>query len=185
MTGAEQTVAFTLNGAAVASRVRADQTLLELIRADFGLYGARESCGQGVCGACTVEVDGVTVSSCLYWAVQLEGSVVNTIESLERDGVLDPVQQAFIDTGGFQCGFCTPGMIMMCRDLLRRNPDPSDDEIRHWLSGSICRCGAYPEILAATRAAAAARQAPRPAGPSPLHTPPPGCGTAAPQPWDP
>jgi aerobic carbon-monoxide dehydrogenase small subunit len=155
----DRTVAFTLNGVAVESRIRPDETLLELIRDDFALYGARESCGQGVCGACTVEVDGLTVSSCLYWAVQLGGSQVNTIESPERDVLLDAVQQAFIDAGGFQCGFCTPGMIMMCRELLRQNPNPSDDEIRHWLSGSICRCGAYPEILAATRAAAAEMRA--------------------------
>jgi len=159
MNGDERTVAFTLNGVAVERRIRPDETLLELIRNDFALYGARESCGQGVCGACTVEVDGLTVSSCLYWAAQLDGSHVSTIESTEPDDLLDVVQRAFIDAGGFQCGFCTPGMIMMCRDLLRHNPDPSDDEIRHWLSGNICRCGAYPEILAATRAAAAEMQA--------------------------
>jgi carbon-monoxide dehydrogenase small subunit len=155
----ERTVVFTLNGAAVESRIRPNETLLELIRNDFALYGARESCGQGVCGSCTVEVDGQAVSSCLYWAVQLDGSHVNTIESPEPDELLDALQRAFVDAGGFQCGFCTPGMIMMCRELLRHTPDPSDDEIRHWLSGSICRCGAYPEILAATRAVAAERQA--------------------------
>ncbi len=155
MTASHPTITFTLNGRAVEARVRNDETLLELLRGEFGLYGARESCGQGVCGACTVEVSGMPVSSCLYWAVQLDGAEVTTIESLSRDGTLDPVQQAFVETGAFQCGFCTPGMIMMCRALLRGNPDPSDDEIRRWLSGSICRCGAYPEILQAVHAAAA------------------------------
>lgn len=155
MTAGYTTVTFTLNNRALTAQVRNDETLLELLRDEFALYGARESCGQGVCGACTVEVDGMPVSSCLYWAVQLAGAEVTTIESLSRDGMLDPVQQAFVDTGAFQCGFCTPGMIMMCRALLRDNPDPSDEEIRRWLSGSICRCGAYPEIVQAARAAAA------------------------------
>ena len=158
MTGELHRVSFTLNGSPATAQVRTDQTLLELIRLQFGLHGARESCGQGVCGACTVEVDGLAVSSCLYWAVQLDGAEVSTIESLARDGHPDAVQQAFIDNGAFQCGFCTPGMIMMCRSLLQHNHDPSDEEIRRWLSGSICRCGAYPEILAATRDAAAARR---------------------------
>jgi aerobic carbon-monoxide dehydrogenase small subunit len=156
VTAGRTTITFTLNGRAVEAQVRNDETLLELVRQEFGLYGARESCGQGVCGACTIEVGGMPVSSCLYWAVQLDGAEVSTIESLSRDGTLDPVQQAFVDAGAFQCGFCTPGMIMMCRALLRDNPDPSDDEIRQWLSGSICRCGAYPEILQAAHAAAAA-----------------------------
>jgi aerobic carbon-monoxide dehydrogenase small subunit len=155
MTSSCTTISFTLNCRVVEVRVRNDETLLELLRREFGLYGARESCGQGVCGTCTVEVGGMPVSSCIYWAVQLDRAEVTTIESLSRDGALDPVQQAFIDAGGFQCGFCTPGMIMMCRALLRDNPDPSDDEIRRWLSGSICRCGAYPEIINAVHAAAA------------------------------
>jgi len=155
MTSSCTTISFTLNGRAVEALVRNDETLLELLRREFGLYGARESCGQGVCGTCTVEVGGMPVSSCIYWAVQLDGAEVTTIEALSRDGALDPVQQAFIDAGGFQCGFCTPGMIMMCRVLLRDNPEPSDDEIRRWLSGSICRCGAYPEIINAVHAAAA------------------------------
>jgi aerobic carbon-monoxide dehydrogenase small subunit len=156
MTAGTTTIAFRLNGQPVGARVRNDETLLELLRSEFGLNGARESCGQGVCGACTVEVSGQPVSSCLYWAVQLDGDEVTTIESLACGGVLDPVQRAFVEAGAFQCGFCTPGMIMMCRSLLRDKPDPSDEEIRRWLAGSICRCGAYPEILAATHAAAAA-----------------------------
>jgi aerobic carbon-monoxide dehydrogenase small subunit len=151
-------ITFTLNCRAVEAQIRNDETLLELLRREFGLYGARESCGQGVCGTCTVEVGGMPVSSCLYWAVQLDRAEVTTIESLSRDGALDPIQQAFVDAGAFQCGFCTPGMIMMCRGLLRDNPDPSDDEIRRWLSGSICRCGAYPEIMRAVHAAAAAQR---------------------------
>jgi aerobic carbon-monoxide dehydrogenase small subunit len=158
MTDDRTNVAFTLNGRAVTAQVRNDQTLLDLLRNGYALYGARESCGQGVCGACTVEVNGKPVSSCLYWAVQLDGTDITTVESLTRDGILDPVQQAFIDAGAFQCGFCTPGMIIMCRALLRDNPHPSNDQIRRWLSGSICRCGAYPEILKATHAAAAALQ---------------------------
>jgi len=155
MTQGSRAVAFRLNGSDVEAVVRNDQMLLELLRGSFGLTGARESCGQGVCGACTVEVDGMPVSSCLYWAVQLDGTDVTTVESLARDSTLDPLQQAFVESGAFQCGFCTPGMIMMCRSLLRDNPDPSDEQIRRWLSGSICRCGAYPEILAAVHTAAA------------------------------
>jgi len=158
MTSSCTTISFTLNCRVVEAQVRNDETLLELLRREFGLYGARESCGQGVCGTCTVEVGGMPVSSCIYWAVQLDGAEVTTIESLSRDGALDSVQQAFVDAGAFQCGFCTPGMIMMCRGLLRDNPDPSDDEIRRWLSGSICRCGAYPEIMRAVHAAAAAQR---------------------------
>lgn len=158
MTSSWTRITFTLNCRAVEVQVRNDETLLELLRRQFGLYGARESCGQGVCGTCTVEVSGMPVSSCIYWAVQLDGAEVTTIESLSRDGALDSVQQAFVDAGAFQCGFCTPGMIMMCRGLLRDNPDPSDDEIRRWLSGSICRCGAYPEIMRAVHAAAAAQR---------------------------
>jgi carbon-monoxide dehydrogenase small subunit len=173
MTQGSTAIAFRLNGSDVETVVRNDQTLLELLRGSFGLTGARESCGQGVCGACTVEVDGMPVSSCLYWAVQLDGTDVATVESLARDGTLDPLQQAFVESGAFQCGFCTPGMIMMCRSLLRENPDPSDEEIRRWLSGSICRCGAYPEILAAVHAAAATlREQAAPAGratPDPSH----------------
>ena len=158
MTSSWTSITFTLNCRAVEAQVRNDETLLELLRRQFGLYGARESCGQGVCGTCTVEVSGMPVSSCIYWAVQLDGAEVTTIESLSRDGALDSVQQAFVDAGAFQCGFCTPGMIMMCRGLLRDNPDPSDVEIRRWLSGSICRCGAYPEIMRAVHAAAAAQR---------------------------
>ncbi len=156
MTSSWTRITFTLNYRAVEAQIRNDETLLELLRREFGLYGARESCGQGVCGTCTVEVGGMPVSSCLYWAVQLDRAEVTTIESLSRDGTLDPIQQAFVDAGAFQCGFCTPGMIMMCRGLLRDNADPSDDEIRRWLTGSICRCGAYPEIICAVHAAAAA-----------------------------
>jgi aerobic carbon-monoxide dehydrogenase small subunit len=134
-----------------------------VLRTRFGLYGARESCGQGLCGCCTVNVDGDAVTGCIYPAIHADGAEVSTIESLEQDGVLDPVQQAFIDCGAFQCGFCTSGFILMSRQLLDRNPDPSEAEIRNYLSGNLCRCGAYPEIVQAVRLAAERMRAAAPA----------------------
>lgn len=152
-------IAFTLNGRPVTAPVAPPDTLIDLLFLRFGLRGARESCGQGLCGACTVLVDGAPVSACLYLAEMLDGAEVVTIEGLEADGVLDPVQAAFVEAGAFQCGFCTPGFILMVHALLDENPAPSDDDIAHWLAGNLCRCSAYPEILAAVRLAAAGRAA--------------------------
>jgi carbon-monoxide dehydrogenase small subunit len=158
MTAAPRTIRFTLNGAAVEALVTPHISLIELLRERFDLFGARESCGQGLCGCCTVLVDGRAVSSCLYLAVFADGAEIITVEHLAADGRLDPVQEAFIEAGAFQCGFCTPGFILMTKQLLDETPDPSEGEIRHYLSGNLCRCGAYPEIIAAVKLAARKRK---------------------------
>ena len=150
-----RTIRFTLNGRQVSTEIEPHRNLVELLQR-FDLFGARESCGQGLCGCCTVLVDGEPVSGCLYFAVRVDGKSVTTVESLDADGSLSKVQQAFIDHGAFQCGFCTPGFVLMAHRLLQDKPDPSDDDIRHYLSGNLCRCAAYPEIIAAVKAAARA-----------------------------
>jgi aerobic-type carbon monoxide dehydrogenase small subunit (CoxS/CutS family) len=147
-------IRFTLNGKSVVADVMPEESLVEVLQYRFDLRGARESCGQGLCGCCTVYVDLKPVSGCLYPAVLADGARVDTIEGLATDDVLDPVQQAFIDAGAFQCGFCTPGFIMMVKQLLKDHPDPSDEEVRHYLTGNLCRCSAYPEILDAVKLAA-------------------------------
>ena len=149
-------IRFRLNGEAVEAQVAPHENLVEMLRDSFGLHGARESCGQGLCGCCTVLVNAVAVSGCLQLAALVEGGEVTTIENGTQ---LDAVQQAFIECAGFQCGFCTPGFILMTRQLLAQNPDPSDDDIRHYLSGNHCRCGAYPEIIEAVKLAARKRRA--------------------------
>ncbi|HWG05795.1 MAG TPA: (2Fe-2S)-binding protein, partial [Beijerinckiaceae bacterium] len=149
-----RTIRFTLNGAPAEADVEPHETLVEMLQQRFDLYGARESCGQGLCGCCTAIVDGQAVSGCLYLAWFLDGADVETIENLASSGAgLDPIQEAFIEAGAFQCGFCTSGFILMVRQLLDCNPDPSDDEIRHYLAGNLCRCSAYPEILDAVKLA--------------------------------
>lgn len=150
-----RTIRFKLNGRAVQASVMAHDTIVEVLTQQLELTGARESCGQGLCGCCTVIVDGKAVSGCLSLAIFLEGCEVTTIEGLADGDTLDPVQQAFIDAGAFQCGFCTPGFILMTKTLLASNPQPTDDEIRHYLTGNLCRCSAYPEIIEAVRLAAA------------------------------
>ncbi|UUX95230.1 (2Fe-2S)-binding protein [Aquabacterium sp. J223] len=159
MSSTSTLIQFRLNGEPVALQVEAYTTLVEVVRG-CGLHGARESCGQGLCGCCTVVVDGQAVTGCIHPAMHVDGCDVATVESLEQDGQLDPVQQAFIDAGAFQCGFCTPGFILMSRQLLRDNPDPSEHEIRHHLAGNLCRCGAYPEIVRAVTLAAERLRAP-------------------------
>jgi aerobic-type carbon monoxide dehydrogenase small subunit (CoxS/CutS family) len=144
---------FTLNGLPVSTAIEPHRNLVELLQR-FDLFGARESCGQGLCGCCTVLVDDQAVSGCLYFAVWVDGKSVNTVEHFDADGALSPVQQAFIDTGAFQCGYCTPGFILMAHQLLKEQPNPSDDDIRHYLSGNLCRCAAYPEIIEAVKVAA-------------------------------
>jgi carbon-monoxide dehydrogenase small subunit len=156
MTG--RTINFTLNGRKVSAEIEPHRNLVELLQR-FDLFGARESCGQGLCGCCTALVDGEAVSGCLYFAVMVDGKSVTTIESLDADGALSKVQQAFVDHGAFQCGFCTPGFILMAGQLLDEHPDPDDDEIRHYLSGNLCRCAAYPEIVEAVKVAARKRRA--------------------------
>ncbi len=152
-----RTIRFTLNGAPVTVNVRPCETLVDVLFDRFDLKGARESCGQGLCGCCTVYVNSLPVSGCLYLAAFADGAQVETVEGLANGSALDPVQEAFIEAGAFQCGFCTPGFIMMVGKLLDEYPDPSDQEIRHYLVGNLCRCSAYPEIIDAVRIAAAKR----------------------------
>ena len=147
-------IQLTLNGASAVLEAAPHETLLEVLRRE-GLYGCRESCGQGVCGTCTVLIDGRTTASCILLAHLADGSSVETIEGIGLPGDLSVVQDAFVREAGFQCGFCTPGMVLAATQLLRDNPAPTDEDIAHYLAGNICRCGAYPEILHAVRAAAA------------------------------
>ena len=148
-------IRFRLNGEAVSAQVAPHENLVEVLRDSFGLHGARESCGQGLCGCCTVLVNGRAVSGCLYLASLCEGAEVQTVEA---GSALDAVQEAFVERAAFQCGFCTPGFIMMTRQLLDEHPDPSDDDIRHYLSGNLCRCAAYPQIIEAVKLAANKRR---------------------------
>jgi aerobic carbon-monoxide dehydrogenase small subunit len=150
-------ISFQLNGRPVTAQAGNHQNLIELLQSQ-GLFGARESCAQGLCGCCTVVVNGDAVSGCLTMATLVDGADVRTIEETGADGKLDAVQQAFIEAGAFQCGFCTPGFILMTRQLLDEHPDPTEDEIRHYLAGNLCRCAAYSEIIKAVRLAADKRK---------------------------
>jgi aerobic-type carbon monoxide dehydrogenase small subunit (CoxS/CutS family) len=139
-------LSLTINGKSWEGKIPAEETLLEFARNRLGLTGTKRSCESEVCGACTVLVDNRAVSSCNYLAFEAQGKSVLTIEGLEVDGQLDPLQEAFIRNVGAQCGYCTPGQIMAAKSLLLENPSPTRDEIAEWLSGNICRCGAYPAI---------------------------------------
>jgi aerobic carbon-monoxide dehydrogenase small subunit len=154
-----RTISFTLNGEPVTAEIKPHHNLVELLQREFSLLGARESCGQGMCGCCTVLVNGTAVSGCLYLAAFVDGAEVTTVESLAKGGTLSPVQEAFIEAGAFQCGYCTPGFLLMTTQLLDAHPDPDDDQIRHYLSGNLCRCAAYPEIIKAAKLAAGKRRA--------------------------
>src|ERR671918_2373544 len=159
-------IVFTLNGPTVRSTVATHETIIEVLQRDFGLFGARESCGQGLCGCCTVLVDGTAVSGCLYLAAFVDGTTVETVEGLSTNGTLHPIQQAFVAKSGFQCGFCTPGFILMTKQLLEQQAQPTDEEIRHFLSGNLCRCAAYPDIVESVKLAAQLLQlGPAEAGP--------------------
>lgn len=147
-------IAFTLNGRGVTADVAPHHTLVEMLQEQFHLYGARESCAQGLCGCCTVIVDGRSVSGCLYLAAFVDQADVVTIEGLAQGERLDPVQESFVSCSGFQCGFCTSGFILMARQLLEQNANPTEEEIRHYLSGNLCRCATYPDIITAVHAAA-------------------------------
>jgi carbon-monoxide dehydrogenase small subunit len=144
----------TINGREIDAAVKPNQTLLEWLRDDLRLRGSREGCGVGVCGSCTVLVDGRPVSSCLMLATNAEGQEIRTIEGLAQGDALDPVQQAFMEQSAFQCGYCTSGMIMATKALLASNPRPSEAEVRDYLSGNICRCGTYQEVMAAIKSLA-------------------------------
>jgi len=147
---------LTVNGQRITRRIEPRQHLVDFLREELGLTGSHIGCEHGVCGACTVLLDGSAVRSCLLLAVQSNGREVTTVEGLApKAGGLHPLQEAFRDHHGLQCGFCTPGMIMASKQLLERNPAPSDAEIRHGLEGNLCRCTGYQHIVKAVRAAAA------------------------------
>ena len=148
------TVSVTVNGQKLSGDVEARTLLVHFLRAQLGLTGTHVGCDTSQCGACTVHLDGMAVKSCTMLAVQADGSEVRTIEGLADGETLHPLQAAFWEKHGLQCGFCTPGMIMTAADLLARNSDPSDDEIRHAIEGNYCRCTGYQNIVAAIRSAA-------------------------------
>uniref|UniRef100_A0A7C4EY55 (2Fe-2S)-binding protein n=2 Tax=Desulfomonile tiedjei TaxID=2358 RepID=A0A7C4EY55_9BACT len=152
---------ITVNGRQEDLEIPAHRTLLEVLREDLGLTGTKEGCGEGVCGACTVLVDGKPVRSCLTLALEVEGRNITTIEGISKDGQLDPLQEAFVSRGAIQCGFCTPGMIMASKALLEENPCPSEDDIKFALAGHFCRCTGYAKILEAVKAASGADVASR------------------------
>jgi len=143
-----------VNGMSYQVLVQPRRTLLSVLREDLGLTGSKHGCGQGSCGACTVILDGETVYACLTLAVDCAGCEVRTIEGLTADGQLHPVQQAFIEHDGYQCGFCTPGQVMSAVALLEHDPHPTPEAVRHGMAGNLCRCGAYPNIVEAVLAAA-------------------------------
>jgi carbon-monoxide dehydrogenase small subunit len=152
-------IELTVNGAPCeADDVWEGESLLYTLRERLGLPGSKNACEQGECGSCTVYLDGLPVCSCLVAAGQARGREVTTVEGLGSGDDLDPVQQAFLEKGAVQCGFCTPGLIVSTHDLLERNPAPSDPEIREALAGNLCRCTGYEKIMDAVRAAAAERQ---------------------------
>ena len=140
---AARTINFKLNGRPVTADVKPHHNLVEMLQAQFALTGARETCGQGLCGCCTVIVDGAEVT---------------TVESLDTPERLHPVQEAFVETAAFQCGYCTPGFVLMTTQLLDEHPDPDDEQIKHYLTGNLCRCATYPQVIEAVKLAAKKRK---------------------------
>ncbi len=149
-------ISVRVNGVDCETDCWEGESLLFALREKLGYPGSKNACEQGECGSCSVLLDGVLVCACLVLAVQADGHDVVTVEGLAEDGKLDRVQQAFVDAGAVQCGFCTPGLVVATADLLRRTPDPSDDEIREALSGNLCRCTGYAKIFDAVHLAAGA-----------------------------
>ncbi len=150
-----QQIRLTINGTEHQLEIPARRLLVDCLRYDLGLTGTKEGCSVGVCGACTVLIDGEMVASCITLAVAVDGAQITTIEGIAQEGRLHPVQQAFIDHGGFQCGICSPGQVMAAKALLDVNPDPTEDEIKAWMMGNLCRCTGYYGILNSVAAAAA------------------------------
>jgi carbon-monoxide dehydrogenase small subunit len=148
-------IRLTVNGVGHDIVVAPDRVLLDVLRDDLGLVGTKEGCAVGVCGLCSILVDGVLLTACLLPAVKVDGRAVTTIEGLAGpDGALSPVQAAFIDHGGFQCGICTPGQVVAATALLAETPEPDEDEVREWMTGNLCRCTGYYGIVQAVLAAA-------------------------------
>ena len=146
-------ISFILNGGETSYEVKDHWTLLHLLREEMGLIGTKEGCGNGECGACTVIVDKLAVNSCLYLAIEIAGKTIETIEGLaSTTGTLHPIQESFVQNGGIQCGFCSPGMIMSSKALLDENPNADREEIKHALAGNICRCTGYIQIFESVEA---------------------------------
>jgi carbon-monoxide dehydrogenase small subunit len=163
-----ETLELSVNGELRRVSVAANRTLLDLLRLDLGLTGTKQGCGEGDCGTCTVLLDGVPVNACLVLAMEAAGTEVTTIEGLARGAELHPLQQAFIEAGAVQCGYCTPGMVLAAKSLLDANPQPSAKEVRRAISGNLCRCTGYQKIVEAVllaadrlRAGSAAREGSR------------------------
>lgn len=150
----QEKLSITINGESHELEVPVNRTLIDLIKEDLGLIGTKDGCRQGVCGACTVLVDNIPIRSCLELAVRCHGKDITTIEGLRDVENLHPLQQAFIDSGAVQCGYCTPGILMMAVSFLKENPAPTEEEIRHALVGNICRCTGYTGTVRAVMAAA-------------------------------
>ena len=148
------TIELTINGKKRKVETTTSTRLLDLLRDDLHLTGTKEGCGKGECGACTVIINGELVASCLVLALQADGAVITTIEGIGNDGHLDSIQEAFIETGAVQCGFCTPGMILAAKKLLEENPHPTEEEIKRGISGNLCRCTGYQKIFDAVKLAA-------------------------------
>ena len=148
------TVSATVNGDAVDFICQPDETLLDALRGRLGLTGAKEGCGTGDCGACSVTVNGRLVCSCLMLAAEADGAEIGTVEGIAKGNDLHPLQQAFLDHAGLQCGVCTPGILVAAKALLEKTPDPTDEEVRYWLAGNLCRCTGYDKIIRAVQSAA-------------------------------
>jgi aerobic carbon-monoxide dehydrogenase small subunit len=148
-------VTTTVNGDVVEFLADPRETLLDVLRDRLGLTGSKEGCGTGDCGACSVMLDGRLVSSCLVLGVEAEGRQIETIEGMDADGELHPLQRKFIEHAALQCGFCTPGILVAAKALLAQNPDPTESEVRYWLAGNLCRCTGYDKIIRAVMDAAA------------------------------
>jgi aerobic carbon-monoxide dehydrogenase small subunit len=155
------TIQLRVNGKEHTVNVPPQRLLIDCLRYDLGLTGTKEGCSVGVCGACSVLMDGQLISSCLTLALLADGKELTTVEGLAQDGKLHPVQQAFIDFGGFQCGICTPGMVVAAKALLDGNPNPSEDDIKDWMMGNLCRCTGYYKIIESIRGAATRMQTER------------------------
>lgn len=154
--GYKRRITFALNGESRSLEVDTRRTLLDVLRDELDLTGTKRGCDRGECGACVVLLDGLPVNSCMTLAALLDGESVETVEGLADGGALSPIQRAFLENDGAQCGFCSPGFLMSATALLRANPDPTDAEIKDALAGNICRCNAYGRIIASVRAAAKA-----------------------------